>query len=211
MDTLAAPPCRWVLGSLEKSGFGLRLLNSFCNPRSVFKSFGEAWQAAKNATYAGHDHPDYVGSRRDWPECCAPSDYAVLYWSRAPTRGRYGFWITGEASATSITVMRAIWANSPKSWNGSCSICRRSWKKAGGSRRNEAKRICVLLGTGGTGRRFCGARFERVSLLGEERGRVRRAVATDGDGSPLAPVLCSEFAMRTWKIHHSNKWCHQHY
>jgi putative methyltransferase (TIGR04325 family) len=80
MDTLAAPPCRWVLGSLEKSGFGLRLLNRFCNPRSVFKSFGEAWKAAKNTTYAGHDHPDYLRIQVELSGMLRPSDYAVLYW-----------------------------------------------------------------------------------------------------------------------------------
>ena len=80
MDALGTEPCRWVLGSLEKNNLGVRLLNRVSYPRSVFRSFEEAWQAARRVTYAGHDHPDYLEFQAGLAGMLRPSDYAVLYW-----------------------------------------------------------------------------------------------------------------------------------
>jgi putative methyltransferase (TIGR04325 family) len=80
MDALAVPPFRWILGSFERSNLGLKLLNRLSNPRSVFSSFDDAWKAAKQTTYAGHDHPDYLRIQVELSGTLRPSDYAVLYW-----------------------------------------------------------------------------------------------------------------------------------
>ncbi len=80
IDALATKPCRWLLASLEASAAGVKLLNRVSYPRSLFGSFEEAWQAAKRVTYAGHDHPDYVGFQAGLAGMLRASDYAVLYW-----------------------------------------------------------------------------------------------------------------------------------
>jgi putative methyltransferase (TIGR04325 family) len=80
MDALATDPCRRMLTSLHKNKLGARLLNRISYPRSVFKSFDEAWQAAKRVSYAGHDHPDYLQFQAGLAGMLRPSDYAVLYW-----------------------------------------------------------------------------------------------------------------------------------
>ncbi|MGA9526812.1 MAG: methyltransferase, TIGR04325 family [Terriglobales bacterium] len=46
----------------------------------MFKSFDEAWLAARNTSYAGHDHPDYLRIQVELSGMLRPSDYAVLYW-----------------------------------------------------------------------------------------------------------------------------------
>lgn len=80
IDALATEPCRWLLTSLEKKKFGTAILNQACYPQGVFRSFEEAWQAAKRVTYAGHDHPDYIDLQRRLAGSLRASDYAVLYW-----------------------------------------------------------------------------------------------------------------------------------
>ena len=80
IDLLATNPCLWLLSTLESSSTGLRVLNRVSYPRSVFPSFEAAWQAAKRVTYAGHDHPDYLGFQAGLAGTLRPSDYAVLYW-----------------------------------------------------------------------------------------------------------------------------------
>ena len=80
IDALATKPCRWLLTSLERNSIGMEALNTVSYPRCVFRSFEEAWRAARRVSYAGHDHPDYLQFQAGLAGKLRPSDYAVLYW-----------------------------------------------------------------------------------------------------------------------------------
>ncbi len=80
IEGASSEPFRSLLIRLGQSNVGLRFLNKICYPRAVFSSFDEAWRAARNTTYAGHDHPDYVKLHLELSKTLRPSDYAALYW-----------------------------------------------------------------------------------------------------------------------------------
>jgi putative methyltransferase (TIGR04325 family) len=79
-SVLASEPWRSSLLWFQAVPGGEKILNWLSNPRIVFDTFDEAWAAARQSTYAGHDHPDYIRTHLELSKSLRPSDYAVLYW-----------------------------------------------------------------------------------------------------------------------------------
>lgn len=80
IEGASSEPFRSLLTRLAQSNVGIRFLNKLSYPRAVFSSFDEAWVAARNTAYAGHDHPDYIKLHLELSKTLRPSDYAALYW-----------------------------------------------------------------------------------------------------------------------------------
>lgn len=77
---LSTPACRRWLAALGRSARGAQLLQRLDRYHRAFPNFADAWAAAADRRYPGHDHPDAIENLLMLAQSLRPSDYAALYW-----------------------------------------------------------------------------------------------------------------------------------